>query len=385
MKSICVLGSTGSIGRQTLDIVAAFPLHFRVTSLAADSQVELLAAQARRFRADTAVIYRAELLPALRELLAGSETRVLTGMEGLCEIAAASDCDLVLTAMVGGIGLQPLLAAAAAGKTIALANKEPIVMAGEIIMEAVRCGNATLIPVDSEPSAIFQCLQGQDIAGIDHILLTASGGALKNLTDTELAHVTPEQALQHPTWQMGAKITIDSATLMNKGLEVIEASHLFGMALEKVRIIIHPQSIIHSLVAFRDGTLLAQLGAPTMHTPIQYALGYPARLLHNWAPLDLLQVGELSFSPPDFTRFPCLRLAHQAARTGCSLPVVLNAANEVAVAAFLAHKISFLAIPRLIEEMLNAHHIIAQPTLEDIFAIDGETRRITQEHIGKTH
>ena len=381
MKSICLLGSTGSIGRQTLDIVAAFPEQFRVTSLAADSQVELLAAQALRFHADTVVIYREELLPQLRELLAGTDTRILAGMDGLCEIACESNCDLVLTAMVGGVGLKPLLAAAAAGKVIALANKEPLVAAGNIVMQTVKDGGATLIPVDSEPSAIFQCLQGQDVAGLDHILLTASGGALKDLTDAELERVTPEQALRHPTWQMGAKITIDSATLMNKGLEVIEACHLFNLPLEKVRIIIHPQSIVHSLVAFCDGSLLAQLGTPTMRTPIQYALGYPSRLPHNWAPLDLMQVGELSFSAPDFSRFPCLRLAHQAARTGGSLPVVLNAANEVAVAAFLEHRIPFLALPRIIEEALNAHQLITQPTLDEIFAVDHETRQLTEERI----
>jgi len=379
MKSVCLLGSTGSIGCQSLDIIAAFPDRFRVFALAADSQVELLAEQARRFNADAVVIYREELLPQLREALAGTPTRILAGMDGLLEVAGAPQCDILLAAMVGAAGLLPLLAAAHAGKIIALANKEPIVAAGHLVMEAVAAGGAQLIPVDSEPSAIFQCLQGQDRGGLVRLLLTASGGALKDLTTEQLARVTPEAALRHPTWRMGRKITVDSATLMNKGLEVIEAHWLFAMPLERIGIVIHPQSVIHSLIEFRDGSLLAQLGMPSMRTPIQYALGYPERLAHNWAPLDLLQVATLTFAPPDFSRFPCLELARQAAMTGGSLPACLNAANEVAVAAFLAGQIGFLDIPRLVERALAAHAPLPCPSLDEVLTVD----QVIREEVGR--
>ncbi|MHB9130906.1 MAG: 1-deoxy-D-xylulose-5-phosphate reductoisomerase [Armatimonadota bacterium] len=375
MKSVCVLGSTGSIGRQSVDILAAFPERFQVSALAAHSQVDLLAVQARQLHAATAVIGREELVPALREALAGTPTRVLGGMAGLLEVAADPACDIVLAAMVGAAGLRPLLAAAEAGKIIALANKEPIVAAGHLVMQAVAEHGATIIPVDSEPSAIFQCLQGQDRGGLVKILLTASGGPLKALTEEQLERVTPEEALQHPTWQMGPKITIDSATLMNKGLEAIEAHWLFGMPLQQIGMVIHPQSIIHSLVEFRDGSLLAQLGMPSMRTPIQYALGYPERLPHNWAPLDLFEVGTLTFAPPDFSRFPCPALARQAALEGGTLPACLNAANEMAVAAFLDHQIGFMDIPRLIERALAAHRSIPHPSLDDILATDLLTRK----------
>ena len=374
MKSVCVLGSTGSIGRQTLDIISAFPDRFRVTALTADSQVERLAAQARQFHPQYAVIMREELAPALREALAGCDTRVLAGLDGLQEVAVDPACDIVIAAMVGAIGLLPLLAAISAGKTIALANKEPIVAAGQLIMEAVAEHHATLLPVDSEPSAIFQCLQGQHRGGLARVLLTASGGALKNLTPEQLAHVTPEQALRHPTWEMGSKITIDCATLMNKGLEVIEAHWLFGLPLGDIQIVIHPQSIVHSLVEFRDGSLLAQLGMPSMRTPIQYALGYPERLPHNWAPLDLFTTDTLTFAAPDFSRFPCPMLARQAALEGGTMPACLNAANEVAVAAFLEHRIGFPDIPRLVERAMAAHRSIARPSLETILAMDHAVR-----------
>jgi len=382
MKSICVLGSTGSIGRQALEVIAACPQRFHVRSLAACSQVDLLAEQARRFGVETAVIYREELAPALREALAGTPTRVLVGMDGLRETAADQHCDIVLAAMVGAAGLLPLLAAAQAGNTIALANKEPIVAAGELVMDAVAAGGAILIPVDSEPSAIFQCLHGQDRGGIAKLLLTASGGPLKQLTPEELACVTPYEALNHPTWTMGAKITVDSATLMNKGLEVIEAHWLFGMPVAQIDIVIHPQSVIHSMVEFRDGSLLAQLGMPSMLTPIQYALGYPERLPHNWAPLDLLHIGQLTFSEPDFSRFPCLELARYAALTGGSMPCCLSAANEIAVAAFLAGKIGFMEIPALVERALNAHTLLAHPSLEEVLEVDTSVRERVGEWIG---
>ncbi len=374
MKSVCVLGSTGSIGRQALDIIAAFPDRFQVTALSADARVELLAEQARRFHAPIAVIMRAELAPELRRLLAGTPTRVLAGMDGLCQAAADPRVDLVLAGLVGAVGLLPLLAAARAGKTIALANKEPLVAGGAVVMAAVAAGGAALIPVDSEPSAIFQCLRGQDRAGLARIVLTASGGALKDLTAAQLEMVTPEQALRHPTWEMGPKITIDSATLMNKGLEVIEAHWLFALPPARIGIVIHPQSIVHSLVEFQDGSLLAQLGVPSMRTPIQYALGYPERLPHNWAPLDLTQAGTLTFAPPDFSRFPCPALAREALARGGTWPTCLNAANEMAVAAFLDHRIGFPAIPQLVERALTAHSGIAHPTLDDVLAVDRAVR-----------
>jgi len=374
MKSVCLLGSTGSIGRQALDIVAAFPNRFRVAALSADSRIELLAEQARRFHAPAAVIMREELAPALRDALAGTEIRVLAGMEGLCEIAVNPEADIVLAGMVGVAGLLPLLAAARAGKTIALANKEPIVAAGELLMREVTEHGATLIPVDSEPSAIFQCLQGQDRGGLARLLLTASGGALRDLTSDQLERVTPEQALRHPTWEMGPKITVDSATLMNKGLEVIEARWLFGVPLERIDIVIHPQSIVHSLVEFRDGSLLAQLGVPSMRTPIQYALGYPERLPRNWAPLDLAKAGNLTFSAPDFSRFPCLALARAAALAGGTAPTCLNAADEAAVAAFLAGHIGFTDISRLVERALAAYSPTSHPTLDEILTVDRAVR-----------
>lgn len=374
MKSLCILGSTGSIGRQALDIVAKFPDRFAIIALTANSQVTLLAAQARQFHARYAVIMREELASQLTALLVGTSTQVLAGMEGLLQVATMRECDMVVAAMVGAVGLQPILAAAQAGKAIALANKEPIVAAGEMIMKAVADGQATLLPVDSEPSAIFQCLQGHDRAGLARIWLTASGGALQHLSLEELTKVTPQQALKHPTWAMGEKITIDSATLMNKGLEVIEAHWLFNVPLQDIQVVIHPQSIIHSFIEFHDGVFLAQLGMPCMRTPIQYALSYPERLVNNWASLDLTQLNTLTFMQPDFSRFPCPRLAQQAAITGGTMPACLNAANEVAVMAFLQERIGFREIPQLVERALEDHQMIAHPDLTTILAVDVETR-----------
>lgn len=374
MRALTILGSTGSIGRQTLDIVDAFPARFRVRALAAGRNVALLARQARACDADIAVIGETALLPALHDALRGTHTRALAGMEGMLEIAADSACDLLVAAMVGAVGLRPLLAAVEAGRTIALANKEPLVAAGALVMAAAARHGATLLPVDSEPSAIFQCLQGQHRAGLARLWLTASGGPFRDLSAEALARVTPAQALAHPTWAMGPKITVDSATLMNKGLEVIEAHWLFGVPLADIHIVIHPQSIVHSLAEFQDGSLLAQLGVPSMRTPIQYALGYPERLPHNWAPLNLAEAGALTFAAPDFSRFPCPALAREAARAGGTTPACLNAANEVAVAAFLEGTITFLDIPRLIERALVAHAPLAAPSLEDVLAVDAATR-----------
>ena len=382
MKRVCLLGSTGSIGRQALDIIAAFPDRFLVDALSAHSQVELLAQQARRFDARVAIIMREELLPALRAALAGSRTRAEAGMSGLEEAAASSDNEVVLTAMVGAVGLLPLLAAVRAGKCIALANKEPLVAAGHLVMASATRYGATLLPVDSEPSAIFQCLQGQHRGGLKRILLTASGGALQHMSSEELAQVTPQAALRHPTWSMGDKITIDSATLMNKGLEVIEAHWLFGVPLSAIDIIIHPQSIVHSLIEFHDGTLLAQLGSPSMRTPIQYALSYPERLAQNWAPLDLFTQGALSFAAPDFSRFPAPALARRAALAGGSMPTCLNAANEVAVNAFLQGHIRFTDIACLVERALEGHEAITKPDLTSVLAVDQEVRKEVARWVG---
>jgi 1-deoxy-D-xylulose-5-phosphate reductoisomerase len=378
MKAVSVLGSTGSIGRQTLDIIAAFPDRFRIAALTADSQVALLAAQARQFGAPVAVIGRPDLLPALRDALTGTSTRALAGLEGVCTAAALPEADLVMAALVGAIGLRPLLVALEAGKCVALANKEPLVAAGALVMATAARTQAPLLPVDSEPSAIFQCLQGQDRASIARLWLTASGGALKGLSTEALAAVTPAQALRHPTWTMGPKITIDSATLMNKGLELIEAHWLFGLPLSRIQFVIHPQSLVHSLVEFHDGALLAQLGTPTMHTPIQYALSYPERLPRDWAPLDLLHLSGLTFHAPDFSRFPCPALARTAGEIGGTAPTCLNAANEVAVQAFLDGHLTFCAIPQLIERALTAHTPIPAPSLEEILAVDQEVRAETK-------
>ncbi|HOS43170.1 MAG TPA: 1-deoxy-D-xylulose-5-phosphate reductoisomerase [Armatimonadota bacterium] len=378
MRALTVLGSTGSIGRQTLDIVAAFPGRFHVRALAAGRDVARLAQQVRQVGAETAVIGDAARLPELRAALRGTGTRALAGMDGLLEVARDPG-DLLVAAMVGAVGLRPLLAAVEAGRTVALANKEPLAAAGALVMAAAARGGATLLPVDSEPSAIFQCLRGQHRAGLARLWLTASGGAFRDCTAAALARVTPAQALAHPTWTMGPKITVDSATMMNKGLEVIEAHWLFGVPLADIHIVIHPQSLIHSLVEFRDGSLLAQLGAPSMHTPIQYALGYPERLPHAWAPLNLLEMGSLTFAAPDFRRFPCPALAREAALVGGTAPTCLNAANEAAVAAFLDGRIGFMDIPRLVERALAAHAPSATPTLEEVLAVDAETRALVRQ------
>jgi 1-deoxy-D-xylulose-5-phosphate reductoisomerase len=371
MKRLAILGSTGSIGQSTLAVVAEHPEEFHVVGLAAGKNVELLAEQIKRFRPALVSVQDEETARSLRAGVNGpGAPEILSGPAGARAVAALPDADLVLSAMVGAVGLEPTLAAIEAGKTVALANKETLVAAGPLVMERVRAKGLALIPVDSEHSAIFQALQGQRQEDIKKLWLTASGGPFRSWTLEQLAQVTPEQALKHPNWNMGAKITIDSATMMNKALEVIEASVLFSLPMDRVGVYIHPQSIIHSLVEFVDGSWLAQLGVPDMRVPIAYALAYPRRLPLNSEPLDLGQVARLTFERPDFTRFPALRLGYEAAKAGGTMPAVLNAANEVAVAAFLDGRLPFLGIPRLVEQTMAAHQHEPITSLEQVLAVN---------------
>ena len=372
--ALTVLGSTGSIGRQTLEV--AEDLGIPVCALAAGRSAKLLETQVRRFRPKYAVLSDEAAAKELRAALADTETKVLSGSEALLEISAMDEADTVLGAMSGAAGLRPALAAAEAGKRLALANKETLVCAGRILLAAAdRCG-AELIPVDSEHSAIFQCLNGNPEPR--RILLTASGGPFRDLPAEELKHVTPEQALRHPNWSMGPKVTIDSSTLMNKGLELIEAMHLFRVPPEKIRVLIHPQSIVHSGVEFADGAVLAQLGSPDMRLPIQLALTWPERLPSIAAPLDLTQAPPLTFLEPDADRFPCLAIARQAAESRGADCAVMNAANEVAVAAFLGNQLSFTGIPALVRRVMDALPGLPGDSLEAVEAADHEARRYAE-------
>ena len=371
--SISLLGSTGSIGRQTLAV--AEELGVSVAALAARSSVDALEVHARKFRPKLAVLYEMEPALILAKRLAGTGIRVAYGMEGLLEAAGLAEADTVVTALVGMVGLQPTLAAVRAGKRIALANKETLVCAGELVMEEARAHGAEVVPVDSEHSAVFQCLQGcRDRGEVRRLILTCSGGPFYGRSREELATVTRADALCHPNWSMGPKITVDCATLMNKGLEVIEAMRLYGLPLEQVSVAIHRQSIVHSLVEFRDGAQLAQLGTPDMKLPIRYALTWPTRAESREPPLDLFACPPLTFAPPDLEAFPCLALAGAAAKTGGTACAVLNGANEAAVALFLAGKIGFLEISALVERALHTIPIVAQPTLADILAADEAAR-----------
>lgn len=382
MKSLAVLGSTGSIGTSTLKIVRKFPDDYKIKVLAAKQRVESLAEQVKMFLPEMAVVYDLAAVDRLKQLLPKDiKTEILFGPSAYEEAAAMPGVDMVVGAMVGAAGLAPILAAIEAGKDIALANKETLVMAGEIVTRAVKEKGVQLLPVDSEHSAIFQCLQGEHRAAVDKLIITASGGPFFKTPESLFASITPEQALKHPNWQMGAKITIDSATLMNKGLEVIEAKWLFQMPSEKIEVLVHPQSIIHSMVAFRDGSVMAQMGIPDMQQAIAYALSYPDRLALRQPLPDLAKLGALTFAPPDFERFPCLALAFEACNRGGTLPTVLNAANEVAVAAFLDHKISFPAIPRLIEETMADHSVNPSTELEQVLAADAWARETAQSKL----
>ena len=377
-KNIALLGSTGSIGRSTLDVVSAFPDRLRVTYLTANRNIDLLREQINRFRPRGVVVIESEGAAALRKSVGGS-TEILCGKEGLLEIVARPDVDMVLSALVGFAGLEPTLRAVEAGKDIALANKETLVVGGELVMAEVRKRGVRLLPVDSEHSAIFQCLQGESAREVERLILTASGGPFLRLPRDRFAAITVAQALNHPTWKMGDKITIDSATLMNKGLEVIEAFWLFGVPAEKIDVVVHPQSIIHSMVEFVDGSTKAQMGIPDMKMPIQYALTYPGRPVSGYRRLDFGVPSEMTFEPPDTERFACLPLAYRALAMGGTAPAVLNAANEVAVGMFLAGELPFAGIAGAIRAALDAHAPAHVFTFEDLERVDAAARIRTRE------
>ena len=379
VKNIAILGSTGSIGTQTLDIIEEFPSLFRATVLTAGRNWKLLAEQARKFLPRRVVIADRELLPYLTGALQGLPIEVLAGPEAIAESAAMPEVDTVVTAMVGYSGLIPTVSAIKAGKIIALANKETLVVAGEVITRLLKDSPSRIVPVDSEHSAIFQCLVGEESRCASKIILTASGGPFRNKTAEELEHVTVEDALRHPNWSMGAKVTIDSASLMNKGFEMIEAKWLFDCPPEKIEIVVHPQSIVHSMVEFNDGSIKAQLGVPDMHLPISYALSYPDRLMSSREPLKLSQYRNLTFEAPDLQRFPLLGFAFDAINMGGNMPCILNAANEVAVAAFLHGDISFTAMPRLVGKTMEATHFIPSVELEDLVATHSEATEKARE------
>lgn len=376
MRRLSILGSTGSIGRNVLKIVEMFPQQFSVKALAAKTNITLLAEQVQRFNPDLAVVFDDACAQQLKEKLpSATGVDIVYGQDGYCAAAAYKSVDITVTAVVGAAGLAPTLAAIEAGKTVALANKETLVMAGDIVIQKAAEKGLHIRPIDSEHSAIFQCLAGQRREDVAKILLTASGGPFLNLPADKFNDITVEDALDHPNWQMGKKITIDSATLMNKGLEVLEAKHLFGVAHDRIDVVIHPQSVIHSMVAYKDGSVLAQLGIPDMKGAIAYALSYPQRLPLKQPLPDFSGAGVLTFQKPDFERFPCLALAYRACEVGGTLPAVLNAANEVAVHAFLDHKISFLDIANIVKHTMASHRVNSTPMLDDILAADEWARR----------
>lgn len=374
MKKICILGSTGSIGTQALDVIRQHQELFEVHTLTAYNNAQLLIQQAREFQPDSVVIVREDLYQEVSEALASLPIKVYTGNQSLCEVVTHSEIDIVLTAMVGFAGLRPTIAAINAKKTIALANKETLVVAGELICNLALQNKVPILPVDSEHSAILQSLTGEGDNKIEKILLTASGGPFRTFTREQMKNVTPAQALRHPNWEMGAKITIDSATLMNKGFEMIEAKWLFDISPEKIEVVVHPESIIHSAVQFEDGSVKAQLGVPDMRLPIQYAFTYPARLHLNGDRLDLFKLGAMHFEPADMERFPCLRLSYEAIRTGGTAPCVLNAANEIVNIAFRESKIGYPAIAEIIEKTMQAISVIHHPTLEQLIETDEQAR-----------
>ena len=376
-KKIAVLGSTGSIGTQTLDVISRHPDLFEAHTLTAGRNAELLIKQARAFKPDTVVIADDTQYNIVQEALSDLPIKVYAGADAISQVVTSGDIDVVLTAMVGFSGLRPTVEAIKAGKTIALANKETLVVAGAIINRLALDNHVAILPVDSEHSAILQCIVGE-ASPIRKILLTASGGPFRTFSKEQLRSVTAAQALQHPNWAMGAKITIDSATYMNKGFEMIEAHWLYGIAPEDIEVVVHPESIVHSAVEFEDGAVKAQLGLPDMRLPIAYALSYPQRIAVSEQRLDLFKLGALHFEPADPDRFPCLRLAYESIARGGNAPCVLNAANEIANLAFREGRIGFADVPRIIEETLAKASFIENPTLADLFACDAEARSIAQ-------
>jgi len=393
-RHLCILGSTGSIGMSTLDVVRAHPEQFKVVALTAGQQIERLAQQCLEFKPAIAVLSSAEDAQSLSTLLQGkgSATQVLYGQEGLITAVEDSDCDTVMAAIVGAAGLLPTLRAAQLGKRVLLANKEALVMSGDLFMNAVREGGAELLPIDSEHNAIFQCLPPhfmsakhtpsmKELLGVEEIWLTASGGPFRNTPLEDLASITPDQACAHPNWVMGRKISVDSATMMNKGLEVIEAHWLFDLPLEKIKVLIHPESVVHSMVRYRDGSVMAQLGQPDMRTPIAFGLAWPNRIHAGVAPLNLTQLSGLHFTEPELKRFPCLALAFAAAKQGGTSPTILNAANEIAVAAFLSGKLPYLRIAQVVEATLNHLESKQAQSIEDVLESDRKAREVATTYL----
>lgn len=378
MKKLSILGSTGSIGTQTLDIVKNNPHEFKIVGLTANKNIELLKNQINEFKPEAVAVMDNEKADLLKEDV---DITVYSGIDGIIKIAALDETDTVVNSLVGSIGVKPTVEAIRNKKNIALANKETLVTAGSIVMEEVKKNDVNLMPIDSEHSAIFQCINGENINDINKIIITASGGPFRDYTKQQLENVSVDGALNHPTWNMGNKITIDSATLMNKGFEVIEAHWLYGIGYKDIEVVTHPQSIIHSLVEFKDNSTVAQLSLPDMKMPIQYALSYPKRFELNVKKLNLTEVKNLSFEKPNFELFPCLKYAYDAGNIGGTIPAVLNAVNEVAVYAFLDNKIKFLDIPRLIKTMIEKHNVIKNPVLNEILEIDKKIKEETQKII----
>lgn len=393
VKRVAILGSTGSIGVNTLDVIRAHPDRFKVLALTAAKQIDRLAEQCIEFKPTIAVVADADGAAQLTHRLQAKkiDTQVLYGPQALVSAVTESGCDTVMAAIVGAAGLVPALAAAQAGKRVLLANKEALVMSGNLFMQAMKAGGGELLPIDSEHNAIFQCLPDRftknpsDHLGVEELWLTASGGPFRDRLLADLAGITPEQACAHPNWAMGRKISVDSATMMNKGLEVIEAFWLFGLPLEKIKVLIHPQSVVHSMVRYRDGSVLAQMGQPDMRTPIAYGLAWPERIDAGVAPLNLTQLTGLSFTEPKLTQFPCLSLAFAAAKAGGTAPAVLNAANEVAVAAFLDEGLPYLNIPNVVEYCLNTLPPVAADSLETILDVDARARQTANQFIHAIH
>ena len=380
-KRLAILGSTGSIGTQALQVVAEHPELYGVRVLTANTQADTLIGQAKRFEPDAVVIADESKYTYVRDALANSPVKVYAGAEALCEVVEFSTVDVVLTALVGFCGLKPTLAAIKAGKQIALANKETLVVAGELVTDMAHRHHSPILPVDSEHSAIFQCLVGEDDNPVTKLLLTASGGPFRQTPASKMNMVTASQALRHPTWRMGAKITIDSATMMNKGFEMIEAKWLFGIAPNQIEVVVHPQSIVHSAVEFADGAIKAQLGQPDMRLPIQYALSYPTRLKLSHSHLDIFQVGSLTFEKPDLNKFPCLQMAYDAIGQGGNMPCILNAANEVANLAFRQERITYAQLCDTLQQTMQKAQFCTTPSLETYLATDAESRIIANEII----
>ncbi|MEK6808534.1 MAG: 1-deoxy-D-xylulose-5-phosphate reductoisomerase [Nanoarchaeota archaeon] len=378
MKSISILGSTGSIGRQTLEVVRGHNKEFRVVGLTTNTNIELIKKQIEEFKPLSVCVMDEEKADLLRTQI---DIEVFSGLEGLKKIAILESADTVVNSLVGSIGILPTISAIKSKKSIAIANKETLVTAGKIVMSEVKKQNVSFIPIDSEHSAMWQCLQGNRLEDVRKIVLTCSGGPFRRLSNEQLIGVSVNDALQHPTWDMGAKITIDSATLMNKGFEVIETHWLYGLDYDNIEVVIHPESIIHSMVEFSDNSIIAQLSLPDMRLPIQYALSYPRRIENGSVSLDLSKIRALTFENPDLDRFPCLRFAYFSGKSGGSLPTVLNATNEVAVRCFLDKKIKFSDIPKIIKEILDSHKTINNPELDDIIEIDKKVKLTTEDFI----